>query len=262
MLVDVDFSADAKGNKIPAGAYVETEWTDYGLTLSAAGGFGTLPRVFDTANPAESNAIGDPDLGAPNEECSPPGPGVGVGGGPDNIPGANCSPLGNALIVQEKNDAVSIPDDNVDGGMLVFDFNPKATYVKDIGLLDVDNKTSIIITYMLESGETKEKTISVPLLGDNSYQLLSIDTENVVQLVVSTRRSAAVTSITFCHPEVPTSPPAETPPPTLFPTPELSMSMSMSMPIEQGPPIAPRTAAPTASQIGSPTASPIMSPTG
>jgi hypothetical protein len=141
--------------------------------------------------------------------------------------GENCSPLGNALIVQEKNDDMSIPDDNVDGGMIMFDFDPKATYVKNIGLLDVDYETMIIITYMSESDEMEEKRISVPLLGDNSYQLVSIDTDNVMQLVVAMRRSAAVTSITFCYTEVPTSPPAETPPPTLFPTPELSMSMSM-----------------------------------
>jgi hypothetical protein len=195
------------------------------MTLSATGGFGILPRVIDTANPGEGNDKGDPDLGAPNMRCSPPGPGVGIGGEPD-MEGENCSPLGNALIIQELNDPMSIPDDNVDGGKMVFDFNPKATYVKDIGLLDVDYKTSIIITYMPESGKTKEKTISVPLLGDNSYQLLSIDTDNVVQLVVAMQRSGAVTSITFCYPEVPTPSPAETPTPTLFPAPELSMFMN------------------------------------
>ena len=35
VLVDVDFSEDAQGNKIPAGAYVESEWAEYGLSLSA-----------------------------------------------------------------------------------------------------------------------------------------------------------------------------------------------------------------------------------
>jgi hypothetical protein len=55
ILVDVDFSEDAQGNKIPAGAYVKSEWAEYGLSLSAANRFGTLPCVFDMANPGESN---------------------------------------------------------------------------------------------------------------------------------------------------------------------------------------------------------------
>jgi hypothetical protein len=213
----VDFAKNANGDPVSPGAYVESEWEAYGMILSAAGGFETLPRIFDTANPGESNDKGDPDLGALNMRCSPPGPGVGIGGESDTE-GENCSPLGNALIVQEKNDDMSIPDDNVDGGMIMFDFDPKATYVKDIGLLDVDYETMIIIMFMTESGAMKEKKINVPLLGDNSYQLVSIETDNVMQLVVAMQRSAAVTSITFCYPEVPTSPPAETPPPTLFPT--------------------------------------------
>jgi hypothetical protein len=144
--------------------------------------------------------------------------------------GANCSPLGNALIVQEMNDMMDVPDDNVDGGTIVFDFDPKATYVSSIGLLDVDYKTLITVLYMTASGEMAEpKNIQVPQLGDNSYQLLSIDTDNVVQLVLRMTRSAGVTSITFCYPPIPTAPPVETPPPTLFPSFEGSMSMSMSM---------------------------------
>jgi hypothetical protein len=140
--------------------------------------------------------------------------------------GANCSPLGNALIVQEVNDMMNVPDDNVDGGTIVFDFNPKATRVSSIGLLDVDYKTLITVQYMTESGEMAEpKKIQVPQLGDNSYQLLSIDTNNVMQLVLRMTRSAAVTSLTFCYPPNPTAPPVETPLPTLQPTFEGSMKM-------------------------------------
>jgi hypothetical protein len=75
--------------------------------MSAAGGFGTLPRTLDTANPGEE-PFGDADLGAPNEKCTPPGPGVGAGGEP-GLPGENCSPLGNVLIIQEENEDLTIP---------------------------------------------------------------------------------------------------------------------------------------------------------
>lgn len=46
MNVTIDFSMNANGKKLPGGLYVKDEWADYGLTLSAMGGFGTLPRLF------------------------------------------------------------------------------------------------------------------------------------------------------------------------------------------------------------------------
>jgi hypothetical protein len=49
-----------------------------------------------------------------------------VGGGPTK-PGANCDPLGNVLIIQEPGS--DCPDDNVDGGMIVFDFFETAAFV-------------------------------------------------------------------------------------------------------------------------------------
>jgi hypothetical protein len=66
---------------------------------------------------------------------SPSDPGTGVGGGP-NKPGANCDPLGSVLIIQEPDS--HCPDDNADGGIIVFDFFITASYVYDIGLLDID----------------------------------------------------------------------------------------------------------------------------
>ena len=82
---------------LEAGMYLSDQYyDDYGLLLSATGGFGTEPRLFDSANPGD-----DVDLGAPNENCvDGPGPGVGEGGEPGK-PGVNCNPLGNVLIIQE-----------------------------------------------------------------------------------------------------------------------------------------------------------------
>jgi len=223
--VDFDFAAD--GTPIPPGAYLENEYAEYGLTLSATGGFGTLPRTLDTANPGDE-MFGDPDLGAPNEFCKPPGPGTGVGG----IPGAegeNCNPLGNVIIIQEDNDDVSIPDDNVDGGTIVFDFEKPALLVEDIALLDIDYETKIVVYYLTPGGNMSQKTINVPLLGDNSYQVVSIDTENVKQIVVMTVRSLGVASISFCYelPSAPTLSPVATPPPATLPPVDMSMSMSI-----------------------------------
>jgi hypothetical protein len=222
--VTIDFSTNAKGDKLPGGLYVEDEWEDYGLTLSAMGGFGTLPRLFNTSSVGNS-LYGDPDLGAPNFRCDVPGPGMGTGGEPGQ-PGENCSPQGNVLIIQEKNTDTTIPDDNVDGGMIMFEFSPPATYVYEMGFLDVDYETTITIVH----DETEVTTIAVPIMGDNSYQVMEINIANVDMIKVTARNSAAVTHISLCvgNP-ITTAPPAVTPPPSVFPTPAMSMSLSMSL---------------------------------
>lgn len=210
--VDVDFSKAANGMKVLRGDFVSNEWAAYGLTLKALGGYADRPRVFDTSNPGD-NEYGDPDLGSPNKLCSPSGPGAGVGGQPKDgdEPGENCSPLGNALIIQEKNDNLAIPDDNVHGGTIEFSFEPYAVFVSDIGLLDVDYKTSVVVIYKTSRGVITKKTIRVPNLGDNSYQLLPINLSNVKQVKVIMERSAAITSISFCYLKPPITPPMRPP---------------------------------------------------
>ena len=211
--ITVDFNEAANGADLPAGLYVENEWNAFGFKLSATGGVGKKPRLFDTANPGTAR-LGDPDLGSPNERCPGGGPGIGEGGEPDTI-GANCSPLGNVLIIQERNNRLDIPDDNYKGGMIKFDFTSASNYVYSIGLLDVDYKTTIRITYKSDAGSTETKAIQVPILGDNSYQTVPIDTANVVKLVVDATRSGAVSSIRLCPSgtTTPTSVPATTAPP-------------------------------------------------
>lgn len=205
---------------------MENEYAEFGLTLSATGGFGSLPRTFDTANPGTME-FGDPDLGAPNEKCTPPGPGVGIGGEP-GLPGENCEPLGNVLIIQEKNSDPSIPDDNVNGGMIIFDWeDTPAALVESVALLDIDYETKIIIIYMTPNGNMSQKTINVPLLGDNSYQVVEIDTPNVKQMIIDAERSLGVASLKFCiepPPVEPTSSPVSAP---VLPPVDMSMSMSL-----------------------------------
>jgi hypothetical protein len=195
--VTVGFDKDPNGNDIVKGTYVENEWISLGLNLYAEGGVGSRPRIFDTADPGgeKPSDCGDSDLGAPNRYCPGGGPGKGVDGEPGK-PGENCEPLGNVLIVQEPGE--DCPDDNGEGGLITFDF-PFGTgqYVKELGLLDVDYDTIVVVVTQTPSGFS-EREIVVPLLGDNSYQVLEIDEENVKWIKVMFKRSGAVTSITFC----------------------------------------------------------------
>jgi glucose/arabinose dehydrogenase len=176
--------------------YVDDEWKEFGLTLSSLGGYGTRPRLFDTASIGNEDH-GDADLGSPNQRCTPSGPGKGEGGEPD-APGANCKYLGNVLIIQEDNDDLSIPDDSGAGGTIIFHFSREGQTVYDIGLLDIDEKTTLKVKYRTGNG-LKAKRINVPLLGNNSYQKVDINTQDVVQIKVVATRSAAVSSITFCR---------------------------------------------------------------
>jgi hypothetical protein len=63
--------------------------------------------------------------------------------------------------------------------------------------LDIDYETIAIVATQTPNGFS-EREIVVPLLGDNSYQVLEIDEGNVKWIKVVFERSGAITSITFC----------------------------------------------------------------
>lgn len=132
ILATIDFSELPNGEELKGGDYyLSNEWYNtYGLSLSATGGLGNKPPLFNTSD-IGTHKYGDPDLGSPNECCPNPGPGRGEGGEP-GTPGANCEPLGNVLIIQEDNRRPEIPDDNVDGGVITFIFS-EPWHIKSIG---------------------------------------------------------------------------------------------------------------------------------
>jgi hypothetical protein len=148
--VTIGFEKDANGQ------YVLDEWLPYGMTLCAEGGIGSLPRIFDTSSPG-TDKEGDLDLGAPNKACPGRGPGQGVGGEPGQ-PGMNCSPKGNALIIQEP--GKSIPDDNVNGGIITLDYPfPNATTSRTL-----DSWMSIMAPISLSCMKVLQDTWNISLL--------------------------------------------------------------------------------------------------
>lgn len=91
---------------------------------------------------------GDPDLGSPNIQCDPSGPGLGDGGVPTLSngtanPNANCEPLGKILIIDE-NGPDYPPDDNNKGGNMYFHFD---TPVSLINTTILDNQGTEMIIF-------------------------------------------------------------------------------------------------------------------
>jgi uncharacterized protein (DUF2141 family) len=219
---DVCIAAEIMFDKLPDGTvlepgdYISDQYEPfYGVTFSSTGkgALGRFPRLLDSTNPAVKigkGMCGDEDLGAPNEKCPDGGPGVGVGGEPgpngDN-PYKNCEPLGNILIIQEDNSGNrcgnEIPDDNQDGGVITIDFSPPAEAIYELSFLDIDDFISVTVVSLDSGGNTKERPpIDLPMTGDNSFQAVEIQEEDVVQLRVTLKRSGAIPYIRgkFCRP--------------------------------------------------------------
>jgi len=71
--------------------------------------------------------------------------------------------------------------------------------VKELGILDADDPVDIVVEYETRPGEIVKRNIAVPVLGDNSYQVIAIDQDNVKRLNVELKHSGAVPFITFCR---------------------------------------------------------------
>ncbi len=141
---------------------------------------------------------GDPDLGSPNEKCNGGGPGVVLGGEPGST-GENRTPLGYALIVQENNAQLEIPDVYAKGGVLIFKLLKKK-FVKDIQILDIDvNGTRITTSFANPAKGWRKRRFKVKNLGDNSVQTVRIEQDDVRWLKVNLRESGTVPSIRFCR---------------------------------------------------------------
>jgi hypothetical protein len=193
--VVLDFDTLADGTNILGGSYLWNEYKDeFGVVLSASGGFLQFPRLFNTANANDEEA----HLGSPNELCQSPGPGVGVGGEPDAVT-SNCEPLGNVLIIQDTEDT-SQPKDTDDGGVISFIIDSdKVESVNEIGLFSIDSiGTTIKVAHFTSSGKKAPKFIDVDAAGENSVQTISIERERVFQVDVNMSGRGAVSFLKMC----------------------------------------------------------------
>ncbi|MEM6796919.1 MAG: hypothetical protein AAF725_23295, partial [Acidobacteriota bacterium] len=184
-LPDLDFDTDASGVALPQGTVITDQWSAWGLAVTTGDPQDHPAMLFDRASPTG----GDADLGAPNQDFG--GPGVG-GGGAAGAAGENPAVLGKVLIVSEDGDS-SDPDDNAQGGQLIFTME-QAAEVASVGVLDVSGGT---VTAYGASGEVITSASLVDL-GDNGLGRVSLNAAGVFSLVVDLDSSGAVTDLDFC----------------------------------------------------------------
>jgi CSLREA domain-containing protein len=173
------FSAGDQGATINAGlsgVSISTDWRE-GL------------MIFDSANPT-----GDPDddLGTANEDFGGPGSGF---GGEAGKPGENSIPQSQILILSQDGDPTD-PNDNREGGTITFDWDSPVR-LNQIGILDIDTYEdgSTVTTFDI-SGNVID-TYDLQTLGDNSFQIVSMDDIDVSRMEVFFSGSAAITEIDF-----------------------------------------------------------------
>ncbi len=143
--------------------------------------------IFDSSNPTG----GDFDLGTPNEDFS--GPGVGSDG-ESGEPGENSIPLGNILIISDDGNSGN-PNDFSGGGLFRFDFD-FLVRVDTIIIIDVEPDEMMVVT-MFDSLGGVLSTFDVGGLGNNSYQELPINTDNVKRFLIEFVGSGSVGEVRY-----------------------------------------------------------------
>ncbi len=182
------FETDANGTALAAGTIVDGPagpWVSAGVQITGNPG---PAMIFDSSNPTG----GDTDLGTPHTDFG--GPGVGAGGAA-GTPGENMIGRNNVLIISEDGNTTN-PDDNAGGGTLTFTFGSPVR-VDHVGLLDMEEPGSSLRAY--DANGTLLADVPVPVLGDNSFQLVPVNKLNVSKLEVVFAASGAVTSVVYCE---------------------------------------------------------------
>lgn len=177
--IPLDFDFAPGFDEPVAGQTIVGDYVDIGLVIGAVNGGGGPNQaiIFDSSNPTG----GDDDLATP-------GPGLG-----------NGTALGNLLIIAENavdadNDGlVDVPDDERDGGDLLFSFaNP--TQIDSVTVVDIDDAglSEIRVTQVGVPGVTTYPLVDV---GDNGVQTVILRLEGIVTMDVDLGGSGAIGEI-------------------------------------------------------------------
>ena len=101
--------------------------------------------------------------------------------------------LDNVLIISEDGDSAD-PDDRAAGGTINVEFDDLVS-VNSIGLLDIDEPGSSLTFY--DENDRLIETVEIDRVGDNSFQEITFDFNNVASFDINLTGSGAVTGIDF-----------------------------------------------------------------
>jgi hypothetical protein len=183
------------------GKIVAEQYASLGLHISAdnaVSGHPDLAIIFDSANPTG----GDTDLGTPNGDFG--GPGVGTGGQLGQR-GENSIAQGKVLIIAENSTdsngdgRVDVPDDEAGGGTISFLFDTPVDIV-GVDILDIDAPEVAGAAEARDQNGGLLATGHMLALGNNSFQFVPVETNNVSRLNVSFPGSGAVARLLYCVP--------------------------------------------------------------
>ncbi len=172
----IDFDTDAAGTPLAAGTIVDDEFAALGVHVTTHDPANHPAMIFDSANPTG----GDSDLETPGSGMN------------------NHIALGNILIVSEDGDQTD-PDDDGSGGTLIFTFDDPV-HIDDVHLLDIDSGESGGSVKLFDAGGSV-RSVTIPPLGGNSFQVLALDADNVSTMEVHFVSSAALTDVVFERPD-------------------------------------------------------------
>lgn len=188
-LPDLTFDKDAYGHHLGKGTIVAEQWASQGIHVTSSDQTHHPAMIFDSSSPTG----GDSDLGSPNKDFG--GPGVGNGGRRGHA-GENSSALGKILIISEDGDT-SDPDDNANGGRLIFTFD-QPTRIDQVQLLDIDDNSEIGTVKAYDGDGHLLTSSSMRAVGDNGFQTLDVGAQGARKLEVKFPKSGALPAIVFC----------------------------------------------------------------
>jgi len=190
--ITVDFEQDADGNALAPGTIITNQFENLPIGVTITGVSGDSPSqpamLFDSSNPSP----GDEDLGTPNEASG--GPGVGDGGADTNM-----AALGNVLILSEDGSS-AVPDDSAAGGTIEFVFAQPISLLS-MDVLDIDMENWKIQTFNADDVKLSSTNAIDP--GDNSFQRVDINQDNVTRALVTASSSFAISGFSFICDECP-----------------------------------------------------------
>jgi hypothetical protein len=181
----LDFDTDSYGNTIQAGQFIDNEYANWGVNITANNQYGPDYAItFDTAHPTGN----DNDLATPGYN--------------------NSANLGNVLILP-----TYITDANHDGyvddpndqagnnpGYFLFTFDDNQSGDVSIDFLDIEESGGKVRFYLDGSFVS---SYNINLVGDNGFGSLALTNVNYDQIKVSLAGSGGIDNLTFDTTTVP-----------------------------------------------------------